>query len=95
MVKVGLREANMNFSRYVKMARNGEDVLLTSRGKPVAVIKAVAQDLRTEEEKMKYLEDQGILRSAQKGKFPLHKPFELKGKSLSEIAIEGRKDRIT
>ncbi|KAA0241375.1 MAG: type II toxin-antitoxin system prevent-host-death family antitoxin [Candidatus Brocadia sp. AMX2] len=39
MLQVGLREANMHFSKYLKLVKEGQEVVVTERGKPVAVIK--------------------------------------------------------
>jgi prevent-host-death family protein len=35
-MEVGLRDANQRFSKIVKAVRDGEEVLLTDRGKPFA-----------------------------------------------------------
>ena len=37
-MKVGLKEANQHFSKIMKAVREGEEVLLTERGKPLARI---------------------------------------------------------
>lgn len=38
-MRMGLREANQHFSRAVKAVKAGQEVVLTERGRPVAVIK--------------------------------------------------------
>ena len=38
-MRIGLREANQQFSKAMRAVRAGEEVILTERGKPVAVIK--------------------------------------------------------
>ncbi len=35
---VSLREANQHLSKYIEMASNGSEVIITKRGKPVARI---------------------------------------------------------
>lgn len=94
MIKIGLREANLHFSRYLKMVKGGKEVVLTDRGKPVAIIKPVPEEEGLEEERIKYLENQGILKQAVKGRFPLHKLITISGKPVSKIVAEGRKDRL-
>ena len=37
-MRIGLREANQQFSKAIKAVKAGEEVVLTERGKPVAVI---------------------------------------------------------
>ena len=39
---MGLREANQKFSRAVRAVKAGREVVLTERGKPIAVIKPLA-----------------------------------------------------
>ena len=36
-MKLGLREANQRFSRTMQAVRRGEEVVLTERGRPIAV----------------------------------------------------------
>ena len=93
MLQVGLREANMHFSKYLKLVREGQEVVVTERGTPVAVIKPLIKE-RMPEDKIKSLEDQGILRRAVKGKLPLGRTIAIAGKPLSETVIEGREERF-
>ncbi|MDR4509816.1 MAG: type II toxin-antitoxin system prevent-host-death family antitoxin [Candidatus Brocadiaceae bacterium] len=93
MVRVGLREANMHFSKYLKLVREGQEVVVTERGNPVAVIKPLMKK-ETPEDKIRSLEEQGILRRAVKRKFPLARIIDIGGKPLSETVIEGREERF-
>lgn len=92
MLQVGLREANMHFSKYLKMVREGQEVVVTERGTPVAIIKPLIKE-EAPEDRIKSLEEQGVLRKAVKGKLPLCKPITITGKPISETVIEGREDR--
>lgn len=38
---MGLREANQQFARVVRAARSGRDVVLTDRGRPIAVVRSL------------------------------------------------------
>jgi len=38
-MRMGLREANQSFSKAMKAVKQGKEVVLTERGKPIAVIK--------------------------------------------------------
>ena len=42
--KLGLREANQQFSRAIKAVRAGKEVVLTERGRPIAVIKPIKEE---------------------------------------------------
>lgn len=37
-MRLGLREANQQFSKAIRAVRAGQEVLLTERGRPIAVI---------------------------------------------------------
>ena len=43
-MRMGLREANQSFSKAIKAVKAGKDVILTERGKPIAVIKPLEQE---------------------------------------------------
>ncbi len=94
MIKVGLREANLYFSKYMKMVKEGKEVIVTDRGAPLAVIKPLSKETGSPEDKIKLLEDQGILRRAAKGKLHVHKPIIIGGKPVSEVITEERENRF-
>lgn len=93
MLQVGLREANMHFSKYLKIVRDGQEVVVTERGTPVAIIKPLIKE-ETSENKITRLEEQGVLRRAIKRNLPPGRPITIAGKSLSETLIEGRENRF-
>lgn len=83
----------MHFSKYLKLVREGQEVIVTERGNPIAVIKPLMKE-GTPDDKIKNLEDQGILRRAVKGKLPLGRTIAIAGKPLSETMPEGRDERF-
>ncbi len=42
-MRIGLREANQRFSKAIKAVKAGQEVILTERGKPIAVIKSLTK----------------------------------------------------
>jgi len=90
-MRLGLREANQQFSKAVKAVKEGKEVILTERGKPIAVIKPLSQ-AKTVEATIRRLEAEGILRPALKrGPMPVWRsPVRIKGKPLSETIREER-----
>ena len=48
-MQIGLRDANQQFSRLMKAVRRGREVLLTDRGKPLAVVKPIPSGEEMEE----------------------------------------------
>ena len=92
MIKVGLREANMHFSKYIKLARQGKEVIVTDRGTPIAIIKPLAGKA-SPEERVKYLEEQGVLRKASGRTFSFPRLVPVGGKPLSRTIAEERDER--
>jgi prevent-host-death family protein len=58
---VGIRDAKINLSKLIKMVRDGNEVLLTDRGRPVGKIVPVPPESLTLAERLKRLEEQGII----------------------------------
>jgi prevent-host-death family protein len=92
---MGLREANQQFSKAIKAVKAGKEVVLTERGKPIAVIKPVAREEKIDA-KIRRLEAEGLLRPASKrGPMPAPswKPIRIKGKPISQTISEERDER--
>ena len=58
---VGIRDAKMHLSKYIKMVQKGTEVIITDRGRPVGKIVPVQNEDLTLEERIKVLEDQGLI----------------------------------
>lgn len=58
---VGIRDAKINLSKLIKMVRDGNEVLLTDRGKPVGKIVPVLPQSLTLAQRLKSLEERGII----------------------------------
>lgn len=93
-MRLGLREANQQFSKAMKAVKAGREVILTERGKAIAVIKPLPQD-KNVDTVIRRLEAEGILRPALKrGPMPVWRsPVRIKGKPLSETIREERDER--
>ncbi len=92
-MQIGLREANQHFSRLMKAVRGGREVLLTERGRPLAVVKPIRT--RNEAESIiQRLEAAGLLRPASKREaLPAWKPRRVRGVPLSRTVRQERDDR--
>ena len=94
-MRLGLREANQHFSKAIKAVKAGEEVVLTERGKPIAVIKPLPRE-DTMEATIRRLEAEGILRGGPKSGRPMpvwRSPVRIKGKPLSATIREERDER--
>ncbi|MEE9289238.1 MAG: hypothetical protein V3U69_06590 [Bacteroidota bacterium] len=91
-MRIGLREANQSFSKAIKAVK---EVILTERGKPIAVIKPLERKDKPEA-MMQRLEAEGILRSGPKSGKPMpvwRSPAHIKGEPKSETISEERDER--
>ena len=94
-MRMGLREANQQFSKAIKAVKAGKEVILTERGKPIAVIKPLQKE-ETLDATIRRLEAEGILRPALKRgpmPTPTWKPIRVKGKPMSQTISEERDER--
>lgn len=93
-MKLGLREANQQFSRAIKAVRAGREVILTDRGQPVAVIRPIKASTGAEAV-IEAMAAEGLVQpAARKGPTPVPRwrPVKIKGRSLSRAVIEDRED---
>ncbi len=95
-MKLGLREANQQFSKAIKAVRAGKEVVLTERGLPIAVIKPI-KEKDALGVALQAMVDEGFLKPAsRKGPTPTPRwrPVKIKGKPLSQTVIDDREDRV-
>ncbi|MBV8452341.1 MAG: type II toxin-antitoxin system prevent-host-death family antitoxin [Deltaproteobacteria bacterium] len=89
---VGLREANQHFSSLMQRVRNGEELLLTERGKPFARIVPIRHS--RQEDAIRQMVKEGFLRPAEKpGIMPDWKPRRLRGVTTTQTLREERDSR--
>jgi prevent-host-death family protein len=93
-MKLGLREANQHFSKAIKAVRTGEDVILTDRGQPIAVIKPI-QEEHQQDAVLKRMAAEGLITlPSRKGPLPRFEAIRIKGKPLAQTIIDDRDDRV-
>jgi prevent-host-death family protein len=89
-MRVGLKEANQHFSKLMKAVREGEEVLLTESGKPLARIVPL-RDGDKSEAAIARLEVSGFLRAAAKPEpMPDWKPRPIRGVPMVRTIREER-----
>jgi prevent-host-death family protein len=92
MKTVGTRELKNRLSRYLRLVRSGETIIVTARGKTVAQIVPPSpkeENAESLDEILKQLEAEGHLRLGTRP-FKKIKPLQLKGKPLSQMILEDR-----
>ncbi len=93
MRKVGSREFKNRLGRYLAAVRNGQSLLITDRGRPVAKLTPPEQEKHSEEsldERLRELEAQGLIRLA-KRPMKSFKAVASRGKFASQMIIEDRR----
>jgi prevent-host-death family protein len=92
-MQIGLREANQQFSRLVKTVRGGGEVLLTERGRPLAVLRLIRSGDKAKAA-IQRLEAAGFLRlAAKRAGLPAWKPRPIRGRHLSQMIRQERDKR--
>ncbi len=88
-MRMGLREANQRFSRAIKAVKAGEEVVLTERGHPIAVIRPLAAGRQGA--LLQRLELAGVIRvPGKRAPMPGWTPRRLRGVPLSRTIREER-----
>ena len=91
-MKMGLREANRHFAKAIRAVKAGREVVLTERGRPIAVISPLSVTI--EEAALRRMEAAGLLiRATKRGPMPPFRPIRIRGKPLSATLREIRDGR--
>ena len=91
LTRVGIRDAKVHLSKYIKMVSSGAEVILTDRGRPVGKIVPIdPQDLPLSA-RIKKLEDMGVLETlSQKKRKKLPSPIPVPNNIAQSILKEDR-----
>ncbi len=90
MLKKGIKEIRDHFTLYLKRVKMGEDIIVTERGRPIAIIRPIPEETGLEE-RLESASLEGLIRLPQKKEnISLHKKLQLKGKPLTDIIIDER-----
>jgi antitoxin (DNA-binding transcriptional repressor) of toxin-antitoxin stability system len=92
-MQMGLRKANQQFSRLMKAVKQGKQVLLTERGKPLTGAKLIAEH-GDAYAAVRRLESVGLLRAASKRRaLPAWSARSVRGVPVSHIVMKDREKR--
>lgn len=89
MASVGIRELKNRLSQYLKRVRAGEQLVVTERGKPIAVI-SPPSIIRTDQRIGAMLRE-GIARWGGGKPRGARRPPRIKGPSVAQAVIEDRR----
>jgi prevent-host-death family protein len=94
-MRLGLREANQHFARTIKAVRSGHEVVLTDRGRPIAIIKPIKDEDSGRAATLRAMAEEGLIAlPARKGPLPARRwrPVKVKGTPVSRTVIDDRED---
>lgn len=86
----GVREAKARLSQLIRDVRRGGEWVITERGRPVARLIPVRADDLSVEERIRRLEESGLLEPIQRGSTPLPPPLPLKRNLAQQWLQEDR-----
>lgn len=93
MSTVGIRELKNSLTRYLRQTKQGEEIVVTERGKPIALLMPIKSAKRATslEARLAKLAAQGILTIPTRKPLRRLRPIKISGRPLSRIIIEDRR----
>jgi prevent-host-death family protein len=94
MQMTGIKELKNRLTYYLKQVRKGDQIIVTDRGQPVAILHSITQveETSTVEAKLASLAARGLMRLPEKWNgLPRIKAVKAAGKPASQMIIEERR----
>ena len=93
MSAVGIKELKNRLTHYLRRTKAGEEVIVTERGKPIALLQPIqsATHERSLEGRLAQLAAQGVLTTPQREPLKRVRRVRVGGPSLSHIIVEDRR----
>jgi prevent-host-death family protein len=92
MLSAGIKDLKNNLSRYLSLVKQGEEILITERGRIIARIIQERSKGIPITEALRPLVDRGLVTlPSQRLDRDIPDPIEVPGKPLSQIVIEDRR----
>jgi prevent-host-death family protein len=94
-MRLGLREANQHFARTIKAVRAGQEIVLTDRGRPIAVIKPIKEEGGGQAAALRAMAEEGLITLPdRKGPMPTPRwrPVKVKGAPVARTISDDRED---
>lgn len=93
MSTVGVRELKNRLTRYLLRTKHGEEIVVTERGKPIALLMPIKAVPRTSslDARLARLAAQGRLSLPTRKPLRRFRPVKVGGRPLSRVVIEDRR----
>jgi prevent-host-death family protein len=90
---VGIREAKIHLSKLLKLVKEGREVIVTDRGRPVGKITPIGMESLPLSARIKRLEEQGVVEAlSSRARKSLPSPIALPQDVAQEFLAEERKN---
>lgn len=90
---VGARELKVRLGAYLRRVRQGQTLVVTDRGEPVAELRPIPAEVGVDTILAK-LEARGAVARPKTKRLPAFRPIESRGQSAASAVIEDRDDRF-
>ena len=91
---VGARELKTRLGTYLRRVRDGQRILVTDRGIPVAELRGVGAGRETREGRLQRLEAAGLVSRPSRALLEPLRAVLSSGASATQAVVEGREDRF-
>ena len=93
---VGIKELKNRLTHYLRQTRLGEEIIITDRNRPIAVIQRIesVEEPVSVETRLAKMAAEGLLTLPTRKLARRMPTVKVKGASMSQTIIEGREDRF-
>ena len=93
MSTVGVRELKDRLTRYLKQAKSGQEIVVTERGNPIAIIQPIrgAKRARSLDARLARLAAEGLVTLPTRKRLAKVHRVKVKGPPLSQTILEDRR----
>ncbi len=91
---IGSRELKTRLGTYLRRVREGETLVISDRGRPVAELRPMVKPASSLEARLQQLAAQGVITLGSGRPLRPFKPLRIKGPPLSQTVMEDREDRF-
>jgi prevent-host-death family protein len=91
---VGARELKTRLGTYLRRVRDGQRILVTDRGIPVAELRGLGAGDKTREGRLRRLEAAGLVSRPARGLLEPLRAVRSSGGSAAQAVVEDREDRF-
>lgn len=92
--EVGARELKTRLGTYLRRVRQGNTLVVTDRGEPIAELRPIGSDVSGTEAVLARLEATGAVTRLARRRLSPFRQVVTRGRSLSDAVVEDRKDRF-